>query len=205
MGISRFNDEDFAALLQDAVQRVQSDEDPIEITRLKRFFKKNVPFSRRNYVGCYLAKIMLEQGVRLPGQKNKSGAERFSPPHKRPQKGEGAFHAKQPHRHAIIDESLAATIFVSIGKNRRVFPRDLVTLLMQVAGLEQDRIGEIRVLDNYSFVQLFSQDADKVIAALNGHEYRGRTLSVSYSRKKEEAASVESDGQTAESAIASGE
>jgi hypothetical protein len=148
---------------------------------------------------------MLEQGVRLPGQRNQGGTERFSPQNKRPKKSEGVFQSKQPHRHTIIDDALATTIFVSIGKNRRVFPRDLVTLLMQTAGLEQDRIGEIRVLDNYSFVQLFSEDTDAVIAALNGHEYRGRTLSVSYSRKKEESVSVESDGQTEEDAIATSE
>ena len=84
-----------------------------------------------------------------------------------------------------IDPALASTIFISIGRNRRVFPRDLVGLLISVAGLERDRIGDIRVLANYSFVQLFSEDAEKTIAALNGYDYRGRKLAVSYSRQKD--------------------
>jgi hypothetical protein len=200
MGKSRFTDDDFARLVQDAVQHVQSDEDPIEITRLKRLFKKNVPFSRRNYVGCYLAKIMLEQGAKFPesNYKNKNNFNRFSPAHK--QKNDAAIQNRQPHRHAILDESLATTIFIGIGKNRRVYPRDLIALLIQVTGLSAEKIGEIRVLENYSFVQLYTQDAETVIAALNGYEYRGRTLSVSYSHKREEPVSV-----NAENSLASGE
>ena len=58
-------------------------------------------------------------------------------------------------------------------------------LLVQVAGLERERIGIIKVLDNYSFIQLFADDAKIAIEKLNGYEYRGRKLMVSYSRKKE--------------------
>jgi hypothetical protein len=96
-----------------------------------------------------------------------------------------------------IDPSLATTIFIGIGRNRRVYPRDLVGLLVSVAGLDRERIGDIRVLANYSFIQLFTEDCEKAIAALNGYDYRGRKLSVSYSRQKEEG---EGDGASAETA-----
>src|SRR5574344_328982 len=85
-----------------------------------------------------------------------------------------------------IDPSLATTIFIGIGRNRRVYPRDLVGLLVSVAGLDRERIGDIRVLANYSFIQLFTEDCEKAIAALNDYDYRGRKLSVSYSRQKED-------------------
>lgn len=94
-----------------------------------------------------------------------------------------------------IDPSLATTIFIGIGRNRRVYPRDLVGLLISVAGLERDRIGDIRVLANYSFIQLFTDDCEKTIAALNGYEYRGRKLSVSYSRQKDEDEAEESSAE----------
>ncbi len=84
-----------------------------------------------------------------------------------------------------IDPAMADTVFISIGRNRRVYPRDLVGLLVSVAGLERERIGDIRVLANYSFVQLFKEDCDKVISSLNDYDYRGRKLSVSYSKKGE--------------------
>ena len=85
-----------------------------------------------------------------------------------------------------LDPALSDTIFVGIGKTRSVHPRDIVGLLVGVAGLERGRIGDIRVLSNYSFVQLYSQDCQKAIDALDGYEYRGRKLGVSFSRKKGE-------------------
>ncbi len=85
-----------------------------------------------------------------------------------------------------IDPSVANTIFISVGRSRGVFPRDLVGLLVSVAGFDRSRIGEIRVLSNYSFVQLFAEDCEKAIKALDGCDYRGRKLSVSFSHKKED-------------------
>ena len=82
-----------------------------------------------------------------------------------------------------IDPSVAKSVFISIGRNRRVFPRDLLGLLISVGGLERERIGEIKVLTSYSFVQLYAEDCEKIIAALNGYDYRGRKLTVGYSRK----------------------
>ena len=111
----------------------------------------------------------------------------------RPAENAAAEHGERTERppRVQIDPAVASTIFVSIGRNRRVYPRDLVGLLVSVAGLGRERIGDIRVLANYSFVQLFSEDCEKVIAALNDYDYRGRKLSVSYSKqvgKEEEAA-----------------
>jgi hypothetical protein len=195
---SRFNEEDFISFLKDAVHHIQSEEDLIEITRLKHLFKKTVPLSRRSYVGCYFAKILLEQGAKIfsarpaPQAKERPSA----PVRKRSGRQDEPRGERNPPHHAI-DESVAARIFVSIGKNRRVFPRDLVSLLMQTANLPQDRIGEINVCDSYSFVQVFAEDAEKTIAALNGCAFHGRTLAVSYARKKEDAAKDDADSNAA--------
>ncbi len=102
----------------------------------------------------------------------------------RPQRGERGERPQRAPR-VQIDPAVADTIFISIGRNRKVYSRDLVGLLVSVGGLERERIGDIRVLANYSFVQLFKEDCDKVIASLNDYEYRGRKLSVSYSKKGE--------------------
>ena len=57
---------------------------------------------------------------------------------------------------------------------------------------------------NYSFVQLYTEDCQKVIDKLNGYDYRGRKLAVSYSRQKSDAESDSADdaeeSQTAYSA-----
>ncbi len=102
----------------------------------------------------------------------------------RPQRAERGERPERAPR-VQIDPAVADTIFISIGRNRKVYPRDLVGLLVSVAGLDRDRIGIIRVLANYSFVQLFKEDCDKVISSLNEYDYRGRKLSVSYSKKGE--------------------
>lgn len=91
----------------------------------------------------------------------------------------------------VLEDDVSTTLFISIGRNRRVYPRDLIGLIMQNASIDRDHIGEIRVLDNYSFVQVITEDAEKIIEILNDLEYRGRKLAVSYSRKREEDHSSE--------------
>lgn len=92
---------------------------------------------------------------------------------------------KHPHLKVEIPIDQMATIFVSIGRGRRVYPRDLVGLFVNVAGVERQRIGGIRVMSGYSFVQVYKDDGDGIIAKLNGYDYRGKSLVVSYSREKE--------------------
>jgi len=53
----------------------------------------------------------------------------------------------------------------------------------------REDIGSIRILDNYSFVQVRDTKADEIIAALTGHKFRGRTLTVNFAKPK----SAESD------------
>ncbi|HUX13542.1 MAG TPA: DbpA RNA binding domain-containing protein [Spirochaetia bacterium] len=77
------------------------------------------------------------------------------------------------------------SLFVGIGKNRRVFPRDLIQLFAGLEGITADDIGEIKILDNYSFVEVEPGKAAQVIGLLNGKDFRGRKLNVNYARKKD--------------------
>jgi len=77
-----------------------------------------------------------------------------------------------------------ATLFLSIGKNRRVFPRDFVQLLFAAAGLSKADIGDIKILDNYSFVEVDERKAAEVIQKLDGLQYRGRHLTVNFAKKR---------------------
>ena len=102
----------------------------------------------------------------------------------------------------VLADDVSTTLFISIGRNRRVYPRDLIGLIMQNAEMDREHIGDIRVLDNYSFVQVITEDAEKIIAALNEFEYRGRKLAVSYSRKKEETVDAsDSDSSASASSV----
>ena len=195
-----------ASFLKNALNKVMTEENPDLLNDLKKIFKQTIPFSKRMYVAAYLTKEMQGKFHGVPNTRRNG-----NPPHGarggrnfkdvsygRPSyderrgngesfSGESREEAHSPHPRVQIDESLAATIFISIGRNRRVYPRDLVGLLVSVAGLDRDRIGDIRVLANYSFVQLFKDDTEKAIAALNGYDYRGRKLAVSFSRQRDDA------------------
>jgi hypothetical protein len=188
-----------ALFLKDAVEKIKTQENPDILNDLKKVFKKNVPLTMRSYLAAYLIKDQMKHfhgqyRPRKDFKENKKAPRQIR--ERKPVITEETIQSeeRQPRPRVQIDPSMAATIFISIGRNRRVFPRDLVGLLVGAAGLDRDRIGDIRVLANYSFVQLFAEDAEKAIAALNNYEYRGRSLSVSYSRQKD----AEEDSQTAE-------
>ncbi|MBO5137626.1 MAG: DbpA RNA binding domain-containing protein [Spirochaetaceae bacterium] len=206
-----FDEERYLALLDEALAKVNREEDPVVITQMRDLFKKKVPFSRRMYVAAYLAKIAAFGGKPYLRHSRKESFHdyRNSDRASRPEQEHRDFRGDRDNRtentqvtrRVSIDESLATTLFISIGRNRRVFYKDLISLLIQEAGLERERIGDIRTLENYSFVQVFKDDAEKVIAALNGLRYRGRELSVSYSRKKEDATENLAESETSESVV----
>ena len=194
---NNLNDDQIVSFLKEAVESVGTakEEDVQLFEKIKKLYAKNVPFSRRKYVAAYIVKQALSSGR---GRFGHDRSERFD----KYNKDRNAEHGFATRRNASaehtaerterteraprvqIDEAVASTIFVGIGRNRRVYPRDLVGLLVSVCGLDRERIGDIRVLANYSFVQLFTEDCEKVISSLNGYDYRGRKLSVSYSKQK---------------------
>lgn len=186
-----------------------------EFNLIKRLFAKNVPLMRRKYVAAYIVKQLAQGSGRPKFNKDRKERKDFNsdrpsynstysrsekseerrgskfekPAHsERTERTDKTEKTERPERapRVQIDPSVASTIFVGVGRNRRVFPRDLVGLLISVTGLERERIGDIRVLANYSFIQLYTEDCEKVIGLLNGYEYRGRKLSVSYSQKRDE-------------------
>ena len=82
--------------------------------------------------------------------------------------------------------SKTTKLFLSMGKNRRVFPRDLIQLFMDRLKAERSQIHEIKVLDNYSFVEIDSALGERAIKELSGIEFKGRKLAVNYARKRED-------------------
>lgn len=184
-----------ANYLKDVVSKVKAN--PDELEALKKVFKQNVPLTMRSYVAAYLLRnaggaIFRFNKFNEREDFHANTEERFNRYERNETQSESTEESaprenRERFTRVQIPESEAEVVFVSIGRNRRVYPRDLVGLFIGVAGIEKERIGDIRVLANYSFVQLFKDDAEKAINTLNGHVYRGRALSVSYSRQTPEA------------------
>jgi ATP-dependent RNA helicase DeaD len=77
-------------------------------------------------------------------------------------------------------------LFVSIGRNRRVFARDLTELFTAKLQLAPGDIRDVRVFDKYSFVDIAPSKAADAISRLTGTEMKGRPITVNYAKKKEE-------------------
>ena len=201
------NEAQLEEFLKSATDRVRTSENVDLLSDLNKLFKKNVPLTVRKYVIAYLLKEALkhyhpfgnrrdrferndrtdrnERNNRNRQERNfrQERAERPAETVEAP----AAEEERPRHPRVEIPEDQATSIFISIGKNRRVYPRDLVGILIAIAGIDRERIGDIKVLANYSFVQLYTEDAQTAIDKLNGYDYRGRKLAVSYSRQKSDA------------------
>ncbi len=203
--------EDF---LRNATDRVRTSENVDLLSDLNKLFKKNVPLTVRKYVIAYLLKEALkhyhpfnnrrdrfernERFDRNDRNNHQRQDRNFRQDRERTERAAEEVEAtatteEEPPRHPRVEipEDQATSIFISIGKNRRVYPRDLVGILIAIAGIDRERIGDIKVLANYSFVQLYTEDAQTAIDKLNGYDYRGRKLAVSYSRQKSDAENAE--------------
>lgn len=133
-------------LIEDILEKIKSDEDPVELETYRKYIRKHVPIFLRSYFAAYLFKQVTE-------------------------KYEGV-------------ESTYTELFVNIGKNRRVYPKDIINLFMTKLNIEKTEIGKIKILDNYSFVEISEVLAPKAIAHLSGTDFKGKKLTVNIARKK---------------------
>ncbi len=103
----------------------------------------------------------------------------------------GAYLLKQSLEGGAISPSEknsdTKTLFINVGKSRKVFPKDLSKLFSSTLGIAPKDIGAIKVLDNYSFLEIPTPLAQKAIDLLDGKEFRGKKLTVNFSKKKEES------------------
>jgi hypothetical protein len=153
-----FDAESAAQQLRDIVKRIHEDEDPKLMNTYRKFIRRHVSVFHRGYFMAYLFK----QGVL----------------------GEAPAPRSKPQPSANQSSGSMQSVFVSAGRNRRVHARDLTTLFTSVEGVSNDDIGQIKVLDNYSFVEVEGARAQQAIEALNATEFRGRKLTVNFARRK---------------------
>jgi len=200
-----YDDAEMKEWFKAVVKKIRTEEDPFELNRYRTLFRKNVPFTLRSYFTAYLLKEMkngtLDGKAAFSGDNRSSRNKRLNRSEARAARKKERTDERNVRKSSVarsVDQSnidsrpvladdVSTTLFVSIGRNRRVFPRDLIGLIMQNVEIDREHIGDIRILDNYSFVQVITEDAERIISTLNEFEYRGRRLVVSYSRKKEDA------------------
>ena len=183
---SLMNDALVQKKIQSALSSIQEEEDPEELNAYRRLFKRRVHIFRRTYFGAYLLKQFLGQ------RKGKAATERDSSSTRRSSSGTrrgGGQSQRKPSSPRVttpilVENGKFASVYVSAGRNSHVSRRDLVELFTDVDGMNEDSIGNIQVLDNFSFMEIATEVASKAIEALDGSNLRGRRLAVAYARSK---------------------
>jgi hypothetical protein len=188
-------------------EKIDADVDPRLLNEYRLLFKKGISFFRRSWAAAYLL-MLYDQGQGADLGKERGPARRGSrvslsgEGEKAPGRNEGSarrdggggvpavpqdlVHSPRP----FLAEEESRRLFISIGRNRRVFPREILGLIITRARVAREDIGMIRILDSYSFVQVRDTVADTVIEALNGAVFRGRPMTVNYARVKREEGQI---------------
>ncbi len=77
-----------------------------------------------------------------------------------------------------------ARLFVSVGRSRRISRQMLTDLFVAKLELPHDRIGEVKILDNFSFIEVPSGIAQAAIDKISGETLNGRRVNVDFARSK---------------------
>ena len=201
MQVADVPSEEIVAAIERAVTTVREKEDPVELKEYRALFKKHVPFNLRGYVTAYLVKELARGGAR-PGRnvdarrgESRRRPRRDSEPDEpaaadaaatgaEPRPERAAEQRRRPRRDGEPPAAGQRRLFVSIGRNRRVQPDDLAALISGSVAVERSDLGEIRVLDSYSFVEVPEAVAQDTITALSGTSFKGRRITVDFARAK---------------------
>jgi hypothetical protein len=160
-----FDQERLRQRIAGALEKIYTEADPKLLNQYRAVIKKEVSLFKRSYLTAYLLMEQDQGGrrSRAPAENSKNEAPR------RP-----------------LPEEDSARLFVGAGRSRRIFPREILALIAEKTSAAKDDIGIIRILDNYSFIQVRKSVADEIINALNGSSFRGRPLAVNYARARKD-------------------
>jgi hypothetical protein len=190
-----------AGKIQMIASKIRIDANPEELETFKKLIRQNVPlFDRRNFT-AYLLREALNAGSKPPATPKerteskpkqaaapkpaRDAAEAPRPP--RPKREAAQAPKKEAneadHPEVVIPEG-AKTLYLNIGKMKRLYAKELSTLLQTELGITREDIYSVRIHDKYSFITLSEAHAELAIAKLNGMDIKGRIAAVSYSNKE---------------------
>jgi hypothetical protein len=190
------------AFLDGLVAELREPADPDALNEVRAAFRKRVPFAMRSYAAALL--ILRAAGLSKGAPQRSEGrvAPKDAPKEGRAAKKDKDERAKprqnggdRPKAEVLKEGERpaprprytgdATTLFFSMGKRQRLYPRILIDMIVDGAKLAPESIGEVRAFDNYSFADIEPAKAQTVIAALDGSDYRGRRLSVGPAKKRD--------------------
>jgi len=162
--------------------KTKADPNPDELESLKKLIKKNVPFMLRGYFTAYLLREILQANT--PKRTTKSAPAKTAKSESPVVQKEKAQPKEAKARQERPLPEGARTLYLNIGKMKRLYTKELSQILQDELGIGQDEIFSIRIHDKYSFISMSEANCEKAIATLNGKEIKGRTAAITYSNKE---------------------
>ncbi len=170
--------------------KTETDPNPEELESLKKLIKKNVPWRLRGYFMAYLLRELTLSSTNNRAQNQRSQKSRnpkVNKPFAKSKADNSAIpqnkEARKPRTKKQLPEG-AKTLYLNIGKMKKLYTKELSLLLQDKLNITRDDIYSIRVHDKYSFITMDEKHCEKAIEVLNGVDIKGRTASITYSRKK---------------------
>ncbi|MCP1102869.1 ATP-dependent RNA helicase DeaD [Aequitasia blattaphilus] len=75
-------------------------------------------------------------------------------------------------------------LFINIGKLDKIKKKHIVLLISEKCNVKEKMIGDVAVMDKFSFVNVPSSKAQEILHTLKGLRYNGRKLNVEISNKR---------------------
>lgn len=194
------------AFLEGVLADLKTPTDPETLNAVRASFRKRIPFHLRSYAAALL--ILRAAGLARPAQgsgapgalKAATQAERparprdaaparDAPPARTPRAGKKT-QAPAPEARADRadrpDRGPVTPLFVSAGKRQRLKPGELRSIISDKTGIPTERLGRVRLFDNYCFIDVPEPQAQEVIAQVNGIEFAGKPLEINIAKKRGE-------------------
>ncbi len=69
-------------------------------------------------------------------------------------------------------------LFINIGRNKKIHPKDIVGAIAGETGIKGKSIGNIDIYDNYTFVEIPKEYADKVLTVMRKNTVKGNKITI---------------------------
>jgi hypothetical protein len=179
--------------IAESLGKIHAEADPALLDQYRKLIGKEVSFFKRSYLAAYLLMEWDQKGggKRYGGGRDGRSCRETHANTSRKYENGADGEAREGRKAERTDYPLAdedsLKLFFSAGRSRRAFPREILGLIISRTQVAKEDIGAIKILDNYSFVQVRTTVADSIISALDGVMFRGKPLVVNYARAGQNA------------------
>ena len=176
---SKLSEKNLEAFLEGLLEELRHPQDAKLLEEVRRTFRKKVPLHLRSYASALM--ILRAAGIYRPKTLKRISKESMAHP-----QGSTNESRAEP-RQESQDGKPMVSLFVSMGKRHHLKPMELKKKIAERAGLSQETLGRVRLLENYSFIEVPVDEAQKIISAVAGMEMNGRALEIKPAKKRSES------------------